>query len=74
MNRIYLDRASCEYFGVPYFEGNEWTCSKDAYKRVMGHKLDEAHHNTLANHRQIMILQRQESDGPGWYSIISSHA
>lgn len=74
MNRIYLDRNACEYFGVPYFEGNEWSCSKDAYKRVMGNKLDKAHKAILAKHRQIMALQRAESDAPGWYTIQSSHA
>jgi hypothetical protein len=73
MNLIYFDRATCEYFGVPYFDGYRWSCAKDAYKRVMGHKLDDAHMATLGNHRSIMTLERAESDAPGWYDIISSH-
>ena len=74
MNRIYLDRNACAHFEVPYFEAHTWSCAKDAYKRVMGNKLDKAHRDILAKHRQIMSLHRGESDAPGWYAIRSSHA
>lgn len=73
MNVIYLDRDACAYFGVPYFEGHRWSCSKDAYTRLMGKKLDEDHIATLNNHRSILVLERSDSKGPGWYDIISSH-
>jgi hypothetical protein len=74
MNRIYFDRNSCEYFGIPYFDAHTWSCAKDAYKRCMGNKLDNEHKSILRKHRQIMTLQRAEYDGPGWYIIQSSHA
>jgi hypothetical protein len=72
--RIYFDRNSCDYFSIPYFDSYLWDCSKDAYKRVMGHKLDEEHRSILRIHKQIMSLQRAADAAPGWYVIISSHA
>jgi hypothetical protein len=75
MGRIYLDMNTCEYFGIQYYDACDGIdVSKDAYRRLMGHKLDGEHMDTLAQHKQIMFIARAASNDPGWYTILSSIA
>ena len=38
---IYFDMSACQYFDIPYYNAGDFHVSKDAYRRVMGAKLDQ---------------------------------
>ena len=71
---IYFDRNASEYFDLSYFDGGTFDLAQDAYKRVMGSKLDDEHMRILATSRSIMHIQREETDPPGWWKIIRSYS
>ncbi len=71
---IYLDRNASEYFDLSYFDVGVFDLAKDAYKRVMGSKLDDEHMRILASHRSILYIRREASDPPGWWNIIQSYS
>jgi hypothetical protein len=70
---IYFDMSACQYFDIPYYNAGDFHVSKDAYRRVMGAKLDQEHIDLLSSHRTTLALTRGLDDAPGWWRVESSY-
>ena len=70
---IYFDRSASEYFDISYRGNGEFHIAKDAYKRVMGDKLDQEHLDLLSSQKTTLALTRASEDAPGWWHIEYSY-
>jgi len=73
--RIYLDRSQCDRFSIQgadaYFdEGKVLVAASTLLKSKGGDGYDEDHKSALEPlGSKTVILTREESDAPGWFSI-----
>lgn len=74
MDSVYLDRAQCRKFGVPYYEPATLVVRADVLLASKdGDGYDNEHFDILGPLRAKSIrLTRNEGDqlGPGWFRIV----
>jgi len=69
--QVYLDRYQCDTHEVPYFEAGRLSIPADLLLRSKLTGYDKFHRDLLGPlGSQTVHLERERSDGPGWYSLL----
>ena len=69
-NMIYLDREQCTDFDLEYFQPARAGLRADKILASKSSGYDNYHWKLLSPYRsQVIVIQREEKDPPGWYHI-----
>ncbi len=73
MQNIYLDRDQCKKFNCPYFETGETVIAADTLSNSKFYDSEITAGLVMAGQRDL-VLERNESEAPGWYRVTVQHS